>query len=125
MVQLDGQKAFLTGKLKTKGNMMFATKLDGVLKVCRHPLILRFSGLILTLGYEDESQVVRAWERASRWLHGYRDRHGGSQRTELADQPDEVGVYLVEASSFREYLDRFIHSSVLDSLETNCLTTCP
>ena len=31
--QLDGQKAFMTGKLKTKGNMMFATKLDGVLKV--------------------------------------------------------------------------------------------
>lgn len=32
--QLDGQKAFMTGKLKTKGNMMLATKLDGVLKVC-------------------------------------------------------------------------------------------
>ena len=32
-MQLDGQKAFMTGKLKTKGNMMFATKLDGVLKV--------------------------------------------------------------------------------------------
>jgi len=30
--KLDGQKAFLTGKLKTKGNMMLATKLDGVLK---------------------------------------------------------------------------------------------
>jgi putative sterol carrier protein len=28
-----GQKAFMTGKLKTKGNMMLATKLDGVLKV--------------------------------------------------------------------------------------------
>ncbi|KAN0139027.1 sterol-binding-like protein [Lactarius tabidus] len=27
-----GQKAFMTGKLKTKGNMMLATKLDGVLK---------------------------------------------------------------------------------------------
>ena len=25
----------MTGKLKTKGNMMFATKLDGVLKVRR------------------------------------------------------------------------------------------
>ena len=33
IIQLDGQKAFLTGKLKTKGNMMFATKLDGILKV--------------------------------------------------------------------------------------------
>lgn len=33
-IQLDGQKAFMTGKLKTKGNMMLATKLDGILKVC-------------------------------------------------------------------------------------------
>ncbi|EMD33998.1 hypothetical protein CERSUDRAFT_117517 [Gelatoporia subvermispora B] len=31
----DGQKAFMTGKLKTKGNMMFATKLDGVLKAAK------------------------------------------------------------------------------------------
>ncbi|OSC99881.1 sterol-binding-like protein, partial [Trametes coccinea BRFM310] len=30
--KIDGQKAFMTGKLKTKGNMMFATKLDGILK---------------------------------------------------------------------------------------------
>lgn len=37
--KLDGQKAFMSGKLKTKGNMMFATKLDGILKVrmmCDH-----------------------------------------------------------------------------------------
>ncbi|KAL4247993.1 SCP2 sterol-binding domain superfamily protein [Abortiporus biennis] len=33
--KLDGQKAYMTGKLKTKGNMMFATKLDGVLKTAR------------------------------------------------------------------------------------------
>ncbi|KAH9847505.1 sterol-binding-like protein [Lenzites betulinus] len=33
--KLDGQKAFMTGKLKTKGNMMFATKLDGILKVVK------------------------------------------------------------------------------------------
>jgi len=33
--KLDGQKAFMTGKLKTKGNMMFATKLDGVLKAAK------------------------------------------------------------------------------------------
>ncbi|TFK40050.1 SCP2 sterol-binding domain-containing protein [Crucibulum laeve] len=30
--KLNGQKAFMTGKLKTKGNMMLATKLDAVLK---------------------------------------------------------------------------------------------
>ncbi|KZT19133.1 sterol-binding protein [Neolentinus lepideus HHB14362 ss-1] len=33
--KIDGQKAFLTGKLKTKGNMMLATKLDGLLKTAR------------------------------------------------------------------------------------------
>jgi putative sterol carrier protein len=32
-VQLDGQKAYLSGKLKTKGNMMLATKLTAVLQV--------------------------------------------------------------------------------------------
>ncbi|EAU85574.2 hypothetical protein CC1G_06287 [Coprinopsis cinerea okayama7 len=30
--KLNGQKAYMTGKLKTRGNMMLATKLDGVLK---------------------------------------------------------------------------------------------
>ncbi|KAF8984759.1 SCP2 sterol-binding domain-containing protein [Cyathus striatus] len=30
--KINGQKAFMTGKLKTKGNMMLATKLDAVLK---------------------------------------------------------------------------------------------
>jgi len=33
--KLDGQKAFMTGKLKTKGNMMLAMKLDGVLKAAK------------------------------------------------------------------------------------------
>jgi len=31
--KLNGQKAFMTGKLKTKGNMMTATKLENVLKM--------------------------------------------------------------------------------------------
>jgi len=33
--KLDGQKAFMSGKLKTKGNMMLALKLDGVLKATK------------------------------------------------------------------------------------------
>ncbi|KAI0072945.1 sterol-binding-like protein [Panus rudis PR-1116 ss-1] len=33
--KLDGQKAYMTGKLKTRGNMMFATKLDAVLKAAK------------------------------------------------------------------------------------------
>ncbi|KAF8206533.1 SCP2 sterol-binding domain-containing protein [Mycena galopus ATCC 62051] len=33
--ELNGQKAFMTGKLKTKGNMMLATKLDTVLKAAK------------------------------------------------------------------------------------------
>jgi len=36
--KLNGQKAFMTGKLKTKGNMMLATKLDGVLKSAKAKL---------------------------------------------------------------------------------------
>ncbi|KAI0034211.1 sterol-binding-like protein [Vararia minispora EC-137] len=33
--KLDGQKAFMTGKLKTKGNMMLATKLNIVLNAAK------------------------------------------------------------------------------------------
>lgn len=34
-IQLDGQRAFMTGKLKTKGNAMLATKLTPLLEVHR------------------------------------------------------------------------------------------
>lgn len=39
----------MTGKLKTKGNMMFATKLDGVLKVCIFACPLLVARVTLTL----------------------------------------------------------------------------
>lgn len=53
--KLDGQKAFMTGKLKTKGNMMFATKLDGILKVRGMPCFLaeRALELMMRPGCED------------------------------------------------------------------------
>lgn len=49
--KLNGQKAFMTGKLKTKGNVMLATKLDAVLKVKQSctPLVM-FSSKILLQG---------------------------------------------------------------------------
>jgi len=34
--KIGGQKAYMTGKLKTKGNMMLATKLEGVLKIAQN-----------------------------------------------------------------------------------------
>ncbi|KAF7975711.1 hypothetical protein HWV62_8667 [Athelia sp. TMB] len=33
--KLNGQKAFMSGKLKTKGNVMLATKLDGLLNTAK------------------------------------------------------------------------------------------
>jgi len=34
--KIGGQKAYMTGKLKTKGNMMLATKLENVLKIAQN-----------------------------------------------------------------------------------------
>ena len=58
IIQLDGQKAFLTGKLKTKGNMMFATKLDCVLKVCSLYLLPYIVSQFLSKGRQGEGEVV-------------------------------------------------------------------
>lgn len=50
----------MTGKLKTKGNMMFATKLDGVLKV--RPLILLNCWMNIqvygSIGHQGKGKVV-------------------------------------------------------------------
>lgn len=55
--KLDGQKAFMTGKLKTKGNMMLATKLDGVLKASNMLLLTRRL-LIPSTGGEEQGEAL-------------------------------------------------------------------
>lgn len=50
----------MTGKLKTKGNMMLATKLDGVLKVTLVLTVIIFH-LVLTLHAGLESQAIIAY----------------------------------------------------------------
>ena len=65
--KLDGQKAFMSGKLKTKGNMMFATKLDGILKVrCSHPACTLL--LMTAVGREDEGEAVIPHHCCCRYL---------------------------------------------------------
>jgi putative sterol carrier protein len=54
--KLTGQKAFMTGALKTKGNMMLATKLDGLLKVC----LLTVFGFPSSRRVDEQTCVTRA-----------------------------------------------------------------
>jgi putative sterol carrier protein len=58
--KLDGQKAYMTGKLKTKGNMMLATKLSGVLQV-RASTRLGASKLTCIPGGEDQGEALTAY----------------------------------------------------------------
>ena len=54
-----GQKAFMTGGLKTKGNMMLATKLDGVLKVCQYCLlVMAYAELRMLSEHEGQGEAV-------------------------------------------------------------------
>jgi putative sterol carrier protein len=55
-----GQKAFLTGKLKTKGNMMLATKLNDVLKVMPPIvfLVTAYAELRMLSGREGQGEAV-------------------------------------------------------------------
>ena len=56
--QLDGQNAYMTGKLKTKGNMMFATKLAAVLKVRRSMHAYASSAEWGAAGHESSGEAV-------------------------------------------------------------------
>ena len=56
-----GQKAFMTGALKTKGNMMLATKLDGVLKVCQlSSFVMAYAELRMLSEHKGQGEAVTA-----------------------------------------------------------------
>ena len=60
--KLDGQKAFMSGKLKTKGNMMFATKLMTVLKVrCGTARPVRSLAHARIPGNQDPGEAVKPY----------------------------------------------------------------
>jgi hypothetical protein len=71
-----GQKAFMTGALKTKGNMMLATKLDGVLKVTvfgfspsRSAKSSTDSFWLLVSEHEGQGKALKIYQRHGRHTH--------------------------------------------------------
>jgi len=67
-----GQKAFMTGALKTKGNMMLATKLDGVLKVCQlSSFVTAYAELRMLSEHKGQGEAVTAAHVVSTLRHTY------------------------------------------------------